>query len=49
MDKENGQMGMQEVMPLNRRAKDTFFKTVYASEERRKKLVSFLLGIDRRL
>ena len=46
MDKENGQMGMQEVMPLNRRAKDTFFKTVYASEERRKKLVSFLLGIE---
>lgn len=26
----------QEVLPVNRRAKDTFFKTVYASEKRQK-------------
>jgi len=31
---------------VNRRAKDTFFKTVYASEKRQKKLASFLLGIE---
>lgn len=41
-----GQENMQETMPVNRKAKDTFFKTVYASEERRRKLASFLLGIE---
>lgn len=46
MDEEREQMERQEVMPVNRRAKDTFFKTVYASEERRRKLASFLLGIE---
>lgn len=37
---------VQEAMPVNRKAKDTFFKTVYASEERRRKLASFLLGVE---
>ena len=46
MDKKNRQKGKQEVLPVNRRAKDTFFKTVYASEERRRRLASFLLGIE---
>lgn len=41
-----GQENVQETMPVNRKAKDTFFKTVYASEERRRKLASFLLGIE---
>ena len=36
----------QEVLPVNTRAKDTFFKTVYASEERQRKLASFLLGME---
>lgn len=36
----------QEVIPINRKAKDTFFKTVYATEERQRELVSFLLGIE---
>ena len=36
----------QEVLPVNTKAKDTFFKTVYASEERQKKLASFLLGME---
>ena len=36
----------QEVLPVNTKAKDTFFKTVYASEERQKKLAAFLLGIE---
>ncbi len=35
-----------EVLPVNRRAKDTFFKTVYATEERQRALASFLLGVD---
>ena len=36
----------QEVLPVNTKAKDTFFKTVYASEERQRKLASFLLGME---
>ena len=36
----------QEVLPVNTKPKDTFFKTVYASEERQKKLAAFLLGIE---
>ena len=36
----------QEVISINRKAKDTFFKTVYAAEERQRELVSFLLGIE---
>ena len=35
----------QEALPLNRRAKDTFFKKVYEKEERQKALISFLLGL----
>lgn len=46
MQKENTQEKVQETIPMNRRAKDTFFKTVYSSEERRRKLASFLLGIE---
>ena len=37
---------VQKAIPVNRTAKDTFFKKVYESEERQKKLTSFLLGID---
>ncbi|MDE7030381.1 MAG: hypothetical protein K2P63_10485 [Lachnospiraceae bacterium] len=33
-------------MPVNSRCKDTFFKTVYATETRQKELASFLLGVD---
>ena len=36
----------QEAVPVNRRAKDTFFKKVYEKEERQKALISFLLGLD---
>ena len=36
----------QNVLPVNTKAKDTFFKKVYESEERQRRLVSFLLGID---
>ena len=36
----------QEAVPINRRAKDTFFKKVYEKEERQKALISFLLGLD---
>ena len=32
------EQGVQEVLPVNTKAKDTFFKTVYASEERRREL-----------
>ena len=49
MEQENTQkeeQGVQEVLPVNTKAKDTFFKTVYASEERRRKLASFLLGME---
>ena len=35
-----------EVLSVNRKAKDTFFKTVYATEERQRALASFLLGVD---
>ncbi len=46
MQQKDTQEKVQETMPVNRKAKDTFFKTVYASEERRRKLASFLLGIE---
>jgi len=36
----------QEVIPVNTKAKDTFFKKVYEKEERQRALVSFLLGLD---
>ena len=36
----------QEAVPVNRRAKDTFFKKVYEKEERQKALLSFLLELD---
>ncbi len=36
----------QEAVPVNRRAKDTFFKKVYEKEERQKALISFRLGLD---
>lgn len=36
----------REVLPVNRRAKDTFFKTVYAAEGRQRALASFLLGVE---
>ena len=39
---------IQKVIPVNTKAKDTFFKKVYENEERQKKLASFLLGIDAR-
>ncbi|MDE6052543.1 MAG: Rpn family recombination-promoting nuclease/putative transposase, partial [Lachnospiraceae bacterium] len=38
----------QQVMPVNSKAKDTFFKKVYESEERQRELISFLLGIEGR-
>ncbi|MDE6052900.1 MAG: hypothetical protein K2G55_03870 [Lachnospiraceae bacterium] len=38
----------RQVMPVNSKAKDTFFKKVYESEERQRELVSFLLGIEGR-
>lgn len=37
---------VQNVLPVNTKAKDTFFKKVYESEERQRRLVSFLLGIE---
>ena len=37
---------VQDVIPVNTKAKDTFFKKVYENEERQRNLVSFLLGID---
>lgn len=49
MEQETIQKGVQkvqEVLPVNTKAKDTFFKTVYASEERQRKLASFLLGME---
>ena len=49
MEQENlskNQPKPQEVLPVNTKAKDTFFKTVYASEERQRKLASFLLGME---
>ncbi len=36
----------QKVIPVNTKAKDTFFKKVYENEERQRKLASFLLGIE---
>lgn len=37
---------VQKVLPVNSKVKDTFFKTVYHSEERLKGLAGFLLGIQ---
>lgn len=36
----------REVLPVNRKAKDTFFKTVYATEKRQRALAAFLLGVE---
>jgi len=36
---------IQEVFPVNPKAKDTFFKKVYEKEERQRELAAFLLGI----
>lgn len=36
---------VQKILPVNSKVKDTFFKTVYRSNERLKGLVQFLLGI----
>lgn len=35
-----------QVLPVNTKAKDTFFKKVYESKERQREFVSFLLGVD---
>ncbi len=35
-----------EAIPVNTKAKDTFFKKVFEKEERQRGLVSFLLGVD---
>ena len=43
MDKHERQVN---VVQVNSKVKDTFFKTLYQSEERRKKLASLLFGID---
>lgn len=37
---------VQKVIPVNTKAKDTFFKKVYEKEERQRELASFLLGIN---
>ena len=39
-------MKEQNVITVNDKVKDTFFKTVYASEKRRKSLASYLLSLD---
>ena len=44
----NEQKKIQEVIPVNTKAKDTFFKKVYETEERQRELSSFLLGISGR-
>ena len=36
----------ERVIEINDKVKDTFFKTVYQSEDRRKSLAAFLLGVD---
>lgn len=36
----------QEVIPMNAKAKDTFFKKVYENKERQRALAAFLLGIS---
>ena len=46
MRNADARIKVQETLPVNTKAKDTFFKTVYATEERKKKLASFLLGVD---
>lgn len=44
MEKENIQT--QDVLPVNRRVKDSFFKTVYSSGKRLAGLARFLLGVQ---
>ena len=46
MEQNKREDSPQEAVPVNRRAKDTFFKKVYEKEERQKALISFLLGLD---
>lgn len=46
MGQRNSQKNAQEVMPVNSKVKDTFFKTVYAAEKRQRELASFLLGVN---
>lgn len=41
-----GEEKVQKVLPVNSKAKDTFFKTVYKSQERLKGLAKFLLGMQ---
>ncbi|MDE6984112.1 MAG: hypothetical protein K2O99_06170 [Lachnospiraceae bacterium] len=36
----------EQVIPVNSRCKDTFFKTVYSTQARQRELASFLLGVD---
>ena len=45
MDKNNLNEQPQ-VISINDKVKDTFFKTVYSSQQRRKNLAAFLLGVD---
>ena len=45
MVNDSAQIKAQETLPVNSKTKDTFFKTVYATDERRRKLASFLLGM----
>ncbi len=45
MRQKNVQQGIRQTMPINRKAKDTFFKKVYESEERQRKLAADLLGL----
>lgn len=46
MNRKTVQKKAQEVMPVNSKAKDTFFKKVYEKEERQKELAAFLLGVS---
>lgn len=42
------QENIQKIMYVNGKAKDTFFKKVYETEERKRKLAAYLLGIEGR-
>lgn len=46
MNQKNAQQGTEQTIPINRKAKDTFFKKVYESEERQRKLAADLLGLE---
>ncbi len=46
MEDKSTQKNIQEVIPVNREVRDTFFKTVYATEKRQRKLASFLSGVE---